>query len=330
MLSQNNKNRIAYLSALTLLFSYAEMLLPRFVPFFRLGLGNIAVLMAFNLSFPSFLLLTIFKAIASCLMSGTLFSPFFLISLAQSIVSGAVMYLMALTNGKTKGKLFSIYGISTAGAAISAVVQIALSSLYLGQGTTALLGPMLFFSIFSGILTAFLSQILHLPEETPVLVRSAEQKKKGNILLYAILILIFAVAVFMINNLIALLIAMFISIGLQLFSGRKFRILPHVSLWLFVIISCLFVPNGKVLYKIGSFSITKGALMVGIIKAIKLSSVSALSQCAANLRPSGDSFISLILAYFSGLNTKMSQTQGNIIVKLSKSLAATELVEVSK
>ena len=80
MLSQN-KNRIAYLSALTLLFSYAEMLLPRFVPFFRLGLGNIAILLAFDLSLPSFLLLTVFKAITASLMAGTLFSPFFLISL---------------------------------------------------------------------------------------------------------------------------------------------------------------------------------------------------------------------------------------------------------
>ena len=87
MLSQNNKERIAYLGALTLLFSYAEMLLPRFVPFFRLGLGNIAILLAFELSFPSFLILTVIKAVTSCLMSGTLLSPFFIISLAQSAAS---------------------------------------------------------------------------------------------------------------------------------------------------------------------------------------------------------------------------------------------------
>ena len=320
MLSQN-KNRIAYLSALTLLFSYAEMLLPRFVPFFRLGLGNIAVLLAFDLSLPSFLLLTIFKAITASLMAGTLFSPFFLISLGQSIVSGFVMYLMATLNSKTKNRLFSVYGISTAGSAISALIQIVLSSLYLGEGTTALLGPMLIFSIFSGILTAVLSQILHIPDKTPDLIRRQNQSSKNKTAIFAILILVAVAAVFMINHLIILCVAFAAAIILQLISGRKFLILPHLSLWLFVVISCLFVPNGRVLYKIGNFSITQGALMIGIIKALKLSTATCLSQCAASLRINGDNFISLILAYFSGLNNEMRNTEGNILQKLKNALS---------
>lgn len=326
MLSQN-KNRIAYLSALTLLFSYAEMLLPRFVPFFRLGLGNIAILLAFNLSLPSFLLLTVFKAITASLMAGTLFSPFFLISLGQSIVSGFLMYLMAKLNGKTQNRLFSVYGISTAGAAISSLIQIALSSLYLGQGTTALLGPMLLFSIFSGIVTAVLSQILHIPETTPELIRRQNQSSKNKTVIFAVLILVSVVAIFMINNLIILCIALAAAITLQIISGRKFMILPHISLWLFVVISCLFVPNGKVLYKIGSFSITQGALMIGIVKALKLSAVTCLSQCAASLRLNGENFISLILAYFSGLNNEMRTANGNLVEKLKHALSVNVIHE---
>ena len=79
MLSQNKK-RIAYLSALTLLFSYAELFIPRFLPFFRFGLGNVAVLLSFSLDPLSFILLTVIKSVASCLMAGTFFSPFFLLS----------------------------------------------------------------------------------------------------------------------------------------------------------------------------------------------------------------------------------------------------------
>lgn len=326
MLSQN-KNRIAYLSALTLLFSYAEMLLPRFVPFFRLGLGNIAILLAFDLSLPSFLLLTVFKAITASLMAGTLFSPFFLISLGQSVVSGFLMYLMAKLNGKTQNRLFSVYGISTAGAAISSVIQIALSSLYLGQGTTALLGPMLLFSIFSGIVTAVLSQILHIPETTPELVRRQNQSSKNKTVIFAVLILAAVVAIFMINNLIILCIALAAAVVLQIISGRKFMILPHISLWLFVVISCIFVPNGKVLYKIGSFSITQGALMIGIVKALKLSAVTCLSQCAASLRLNGENYISLILAYFSGLNNEMRTAEGNLVEKLKHALSVNVIHE---
>lgn len=327
MLSQNNKNRIAYLGALTLLFSYAEMLLPRFIPFFRLGLGNIAILLAFDLSFPSFLLLTAIKAITSCLMSGTLFSPFFLISLGQSVVSGIVMYFLAFGNKKTGDRLLSIYGISIAGSAVSAFIQIILSSLYLGSGTNALLGPMLFFSIFSGVLTAFLSCIMNIPQDAPVLIRSEREAKKQPVLLIAILILIAAAAIFMIHNLIILSVALVISLILQKISGRKILLLPHISLWLFVIISSLFVPNGKVLFRISSFSVTQGALLEGIIKALKLSAVSALSQCAASLRPNGNGLISMVLAYFNGLSNVLRNCDGNIINKLKTTLKATELVE---
>ena len=45
------KKKIAYFASLTLLFSYIEMILPRTVPFFKLGLGNIAMLMALELNF---------------------------------------------------------------------------------------------------------------------------------------------------------------------------------------------------------------------------------------------------------------------------------------
>ena len=327
MLSQNNKERIAYLGALTLLFSYAEMLLPRFVPFFRLGLGNIAILLALELSFPSFLILTVIKAVTSCLMSGTLLSPFFIISLAQSAASGIVMYTLALGNKKCGSKLLSIYGISIAGSAVSAVIQILLSSLYLGSGTSALLGPMLIFSIFSGILTALLSFIMKIPVQTPVLIRNEQQKTKQPVIIIAVLILIAAAAIFMLHNHIILFFALVISLILQKFSGRKILIIPHLSLWLFVIISSLFVPNGKVLFRISSFSITQGALFEGITKSLKLSAVSALSQCAASLRPNGNGIISLVLAYFNGLSNVLRNSEGNIVNKLRNALQSSQLIE---
>lgn len=322
-----NKNRIAYLGALTLLFSYAETILPRIVPFFRLGLGNIVILLAFDLNFPSFLLLTIIKALTSSLMSGTLFSPFFLISLAQSMTSGLAMYALALANSKTKNKLVSLYGISILGSTVSAFVQIFLSSLYLGNGTNALLGPMLIFSLFSGIFTAFFSQILHIPKQAPELISSQSIQKNQPVLLIAILILLASASIFMINNLIILLVALILSLFFQILSKRKIYILPHLTLWIFVIISTILIPNGKILYKIGDFSITQGALLDGIKKATKLSAVSALSQCAASLRPNGTGLVSLVLAYFGGLNKAFRDAdgEGNFIGKLKVVLRAEKL-----
>ena len=322
-----NKNKIAYLGALTLLFSYAEMLLPRFTPFFRIGLGNIAILLAFDLNPLSFMLLTLIKAFASSLMAGTLFSPFFLISLGQSFFSGMMMYLLARLNRKCKNKLFSLYGISILGSAVSALIQIFLSTLYLGKGTYSLLGPMLLFSLFSGIITAFFSLILHIPEQAPNLIRKENVEKKQPVLLLALLILSASAAIFMIKNLIILSLALILALILQLISGRKIYIYPHISLWIFVVISTLFIPNGEVLIKIGTFSITKGSLIMGITKALKLSIVSALSQCAASLKPRGDRPLALVLAYFTALSNLFRSSQGNFIQKLKTTLQAQNLTE---
>lgn len=326
-MQSQNKNKIAYLGALTLLFSYAEMLLPRFTPFFRIGLGNIAILLAFDLNPLSFMLLTLIKAFASSLMAGTLFSPFFLISLGQSFFSGMMMYLLARLNRKCKNKLFSLYGISILGSAVSALIQIFLSTLYLGKGTYSLLGPMLLFSLFSGIITAFFSLILHIPEQAPNLIRKESVEKKQPVLLLALLILSASAAIFMIKNLIILSLALILALILQLISGRKIFIFPHISLWIFVVISTLFIPNGEVLIKIGTFSITKGSLIIGITKALKLSIVSALSQCAASLKPRGDRPLALVLAYFTALSNLFRSSQGNFIQKLKTTLQAQNLTE---
>lgn len=163
------RSRLAYLTALTLIFSYAELLFPRFIPFFKPGLSNIVILSSLDLPAFTFFLLASFKALAASLMSGTLFSPFAAISLAQSVLSGFFMLAVFRLNNFFKKKIFSLYGISVLGSTISAAVQIFLSALYLGKGTLLLLGPMLIFNAASGIFTAFSAQFFKIPSEAPVL-----------------------------------------------------------------------------------------------------------------------------------------------------------------
>lgn len=315
-----NKNRIAYLGALTLLFSYAELLLPRFVPFLRLGLGNIAILLALNLDLPSFFILTLIKSVASSMMAGTLISPFFLISIVQSVVSGIVMWLFF----RIKKNFLSIYGISLIGSAVSAVIQILLSALYLGSGTFSLLGLMLIFSIISAIITAFFSEALHIPNQAPSIPESNEKSSSRLAIFLVILILLFTAFCFVINNIWILAVCLVLSFVFQLISKRKIFILPHITMWIFVILVSLFSPGGKVLYKIGSFSITEEALLLGISKSLKLSIASALSQCAASLRPSNKSITGLSLSYFKCLSDSFRNQKGNIIKRLQNTLSATE------
>ena len=341
----HNKKRIAYLSALTLLFSYAELVLPRIIPFFRLGLGNVAILMAFEMPFPAFLLLSIIKAVAASLTGGTLFSPFFIISLAQSVSSACLMYVLFKLNKVCRGKILSMYGISLAGSALSAFVQISLCTLYLGQGTFSLLGPMFLFNTASGIITAFIAEVMKAgwtgepAAETPeteataqaapgsapakaVAEPSKESRKKSATLQIALAVAIIAASasIFFIDSIPVLCVAFVLSFVFQKISGRKIFIIPHISLWLFVLISSLFVPNGKVLYSIWNISITEGALFSGIEKALKLSAVMALSQCAASLRPPENSLLGLSLSYYRTLSDKFRNTKGNIFTRLKTTL----------
>ena len=347
------RQQIARLAALTLIFSYAELMLPRVVPFFRLGLGNAALLMglALGLTFPAFMLLSVLKALAANLVAGTLFSPFFLVSFAQSLVSALIMFgLWRVDCAGRAGRegdgrrLLSIYGISVCGAAASALVQISLSSLYLGQGTWALLGPMLLFNLMSGFITAWIAEILGAynegggslplartsllatpsagtPRNAPDQSGSQPAHRIRNIFCLA-LILAAAASVFFIKNTAFLCAILLLSFLAQKLSHRKILLLPHISLWLFVLLTSVFVPNGRVLFTFAGFSFTEGAALSALQKALRLSIVSALSQTAATIKlpAAPDSLLALTLAYYSEMGDTFRETPGSIITKLKAAL----------
>lgn len=346
------RNRLAYLTALTLIFSYAELLFPRFIPFFKPGLSNIVILSSLDLPASTFFLLASFKALAASLMSGTLFSPFAAISLAQSVLSGFFMLAVFRLNNFFKKKIFSLYGISVLGSTVSAAAQIFLSALYLGKGTLLLLGPMLIFNAASGIFTAFSAQFFKIPSEAPVLrggslplgrtplrpapsagsnaaLRAYPGSETNNARFFNILkisaVISLSVSVFFIKSVPVLSAFFALSLLLQFFSGRKILFMPYIFLWSFVIASCIFVPSGKILLQIGNLSVTQGALLAGTAKALRLSAASAFSQCAANLDVPEKSFTGLTLSYYRALLHILKATPGNIVQRLKTALSATEL-----
>lgn len=340
-----SRNKLAYLCALTLLFSYAEMILPRIIPFFRLGLANTVILLALDMDPLSFILLSLLKATAASLTAGTLFSPFYIISLLQSLLSALLMKALYKVISK---KAVSIYGISIAGSELSAFIQIFLAALYLGKGTYSLLGPMLLFNILSGLLTAFFCEKSGIKEslknfdeisfqtaaeekapanfDVPAEEKAAAGKaaKKGKVkvpkILAAIFIITLSISLFFIKNLIVLAAALLLSLTAQKLSKRKIYLLPHLSLWLFIFFSILFIPNGKVIFKIWNISLTQDALIMGIQKALTLSSVSALSQCAVSLKPGKETLLGQSLGYYKIMNDRFRTSTGSIIQRIKYSL----------
>ena len=322
--------QLAYLNALTLLLSYVEMILPRVVPFFRLGLANSVILLAFDINFGSFMILAVLKATAASLMGGTLISPFFLISLVQSVVSALVMRLLYKLISK---KVISLYGISIAGSAISAVIQIGLAALYIGSGTFTLLGPMLIFNTVSGIITALFAEKSGIKDSIKIIEENEEDlrnsaatqsesaSRPATQLLPALLLIILSASAFFIKDLRVLCGALFAALIIQrAIFKRKIYILPHISLWLFIFISTGLIPNGKVIFKIWNISITQGALLLAAQKALTLSTVSAFSQCAVCLKPAPETLLGKTLEYYRQMSDRYRNSEGSVFKRIGYAL----------
>jgi len=59
-----------------------------------------------------------------------------------------------------------------------------------------------------------------------------------------------------------------------------------------------------------------------VSQAMKLSAVSALSQCVASLRPEGNSLVALTLKFFRGLSDAMRNADGNVVQKVKFALSS--------
>lgn len=319
-----NKSYIAYLSALSVLFSYAEMLLPRFL-FFKLGLANIAVILALPLGIKDFVLLVIFKSVAAGFLQGTLFSPLFLLSFSQSVTSASVMYLLYRMNVLSKNKALSVYGISAAGSFVSSATQIYVCALLLGKQILFLQGFLYVFSAASGIVTAFFSRHLHIPSQAPVINEEAAAADMKKSIIKIAVLLSFTFAVMTASSLIFLACALVISLAVQLASGRRIRPFFYVILFLVVIACAVVIPSGRVLYSIGDFSITQGALISGTKKGLKLCTAAAVSQSLAGIRLFSGGYIAETVSYFNALRKCFSRQEGSVLKKLKAVLSAQDL-----
>ena len=145
------KNRAAYfgvLTALTLIFSYVETLIPvnLGIPGAKLGLANLViVIVLYKTDFKEALLLSVTRVVLAGFIFGNLFS--ILYSLA-----GAVFSLMVMNVLKTK-KTLSVIGVSIAGGASHNLGQLIIAAIVV---ETYQVGYYLPFLLSAGVITGAL------------------------------------------------------------------------------------------------------------------------------------------------------------------------------
>jgi heptaprenyl diphosphate synthase len=156
ILSPGKKN-LVLLGAFCLFFCAVEYMIPKPLPFLRIGLANLPLMLALELlPFPSFLILICIKVIGQGLITGTMFSYIFLFSLTGSFFSGLLMFFLR----RIFHKNITFIGIGTAGAFVSNISQLLLVQVFIFQENVRYIAPpFLAVGIVTGILLGMFCEV---------------------------------------------------------------------------------------------------------------------------------------------------------------------------
>lgn len=149
---------MAFFTALCLFMSAIEYAIPKPLPFIRIGLANLPIILALPIfSGKNYFFLVLLKIIGQGLISGTLFSYVFLFSFTGSFASAFVMW--GLFQLFKKRKNLSCVGISLAGAMCNSLAQILVAKFFFFGDKVSLIAPILLWvSLISGLLLGIFTQ----------------------------------------------------------------------------------------------------------------------------------------------------------------------------
>jgi len=133
------RKTIALLGAFCLFLSTIEYMIPKPLPFMRIGLANLPLMLALDIfPFTAFLVLVGIKVLGQALITGTLFSYIFLFSLAGTSFSAVTMYGLRRLWGRNR---ITFIGIGTAGAMVSNISQLTLAWIFIFRDNVRYIAP---------------------------------------------------------------------------------------------------------------------------------------------------------------------------------------------
>jgi len=156
-LPDGGRKLTAFLAALSFFLSTVEYMLPRPVPFMRLGLANLPLLFAVDLlPLNMYALLALVKVIGMSVLSGSLFSYVAFFSLAGTLASALTMRLLRAAAGP---RLLSYLGLCVAGAVASNLTQVALARVFVFGPSARYMAPaFLALGLVSGLALGLFAQ----------------------------------------------------------------------------------------------------------------------------------------------------------------------------
>lgn len=146
----------ALLGAFCFFLSALEYMVPKPLPFMRLGIANLPILLATDLlPLPWFLALALVKVVGMSVISGSLFSYIAIFSLAGTLAAALTMR----GGRKLFGRHVGAVGISVLGAMVSNAVQIVIASaLVFGEAARLIAPPFLIMGLITGTLLGLFAE----------------------------------------------------------------------------------------------------------------------------------------------------------------------------
>jgi len=303
---QDDNRDLALLGAFCLFLSAIDHLIPKPLPFMRIGLANLPLLIALDIfSAKSFFLLALIKVLGQALITGTLFSYVALFSLAGTALSAAVMFLLRGSSRKgLPGQKYriSLIGTGIAGAFVSNAAQLLLARyIIFGEGARYLAPPFLAAGIISGVLLGSFaeafsvqSQWLHVKREkaplppdkggagfTAAFPAEIPADNRGRAFSFRSVVLLLSAAFFLFVPSLPVRAALFLFFWLlALWAGRRTRPL-FTLISIMMITACnLFPPFGKILFRTGPLIIAEGSLLRGLQRAVTMEGLVMFSRAA--------------------------------------------------
>ncbi|MBR6297277.1 MAG: Gx transporter family protein [Treponema sp.] len=296
-------DELAFFGGLCLFLSAVEYAIPKPLPFLRLGLANLPVLISLK-KFPAgkiFLLLLI-KILSQALIGGTLFSYVFVFSLSGTLSSGILM--LTAHRFLFKKNLISNVGLSMIGALGNAFSQIVCARFLLFGDNAFYIAPLLIISsTVTGFLLGLFSNLFEKKSrwfklfmedscckknQWEKISGEESEKKSGRIfnMVSNIVAACLLLAILLIPNRLLLkwLSLALMLVLLEIKKRGKVRILPPFFIVASIILSNLFLPLGKVLFSIGKLEITQGAIFNGLERSVVLCGFLFFSQLIIDKR----------------------------------------------
>jgi len=317
------ERRTCFVASTTLLLSTLEYMIPKPLPFMKLGLANLPLLMVLDIfGWKEYLLLSLLKVCGSCIISGTLFSYVFLLVFLGGMLSAIVMKGVSSLLGRN----ISLLGCSVLGALTSNLVQLWVASHLVYGSSIWVAAPLLLSiglvsSIVLGLLAETYQRKGHFLDHDFTTQTIKPSANEAHPVPFCILCLVLVLLI-IVKKPLPLAICVGFLFCAQTASGRRPRLAPNLILFCSMLMLSLFQPAGKVLLSWGKLAVTEGALKEAAFKAARLIALVSTSQVMVAVMPHipGTFFamLSLTLGYFSCFHVE--NHEGNLLQRIDAAL----------